>query len=78
MYETIPLKLLPTGCQAQVHEVCGGPEDVHRLAELGLRVGTTVEMVQPGSPCILRLAGANLCFRDCDCLHVLVREGSIN
>ena len=59
-------------------QVVGQPEQVHRLEELGLRGGTTVEMVQNGSPCIIRLAGHKLCFRADDMLHVLVRRGERN
>lgn len=53
----------------------GEPGDVQRLAELGLKPGAAVEMVQPGNPCIIRLAGSKLCFRETDLLSVLVRLG---
>ena len=47
-----------------------------RLEELGLRVGRRVEMIQPGTPCIVRLEGAKLCVRHgADC-HILVRPGA--
>ena len=42
---------------AEIGELVGKPDHVHRLQELGLSSGTVVEMVQPGSPCIVRLAG---------------------
>jgi Fe2+ transport system protein FeoA len=58
-----------------VDEVVGEAGDVHRLAELGLRSGTPVEMVQPGNPCIIRVGGSKLCFRESDLLSVLVRLG---
>jgi hypothetical protein len=35
-----------------------------------------VEMVQPGSPCIIRLDGQKFCFRADELVQVLVRSGS--
>lgn len=68
----IPLKLLPPGRHACIGQLVGKADEVHRLEELGLRAGVTVEMVQSGSPCIIRLNGHKLCFRNSDVLHVLV------
>jgi Fe2+ transport system protein FeoA len=72
MHDLIPLSQLPVGRKAAVGAVLGLPDAVHRLEELGLRAGTTVEMVQSGSPCIVRLAGNKLCFRADELLSVLV------
>ena len=63
------------GQTAEVGVVMGQPEAVHRLEEIGLSGGTKVEMLQPGSPCIIRLAGHKLCFRADELLSVLVRTG---
>lgn len=71
----VPLHCLFAGQSARISEVCGAPEDVRRLAELGLRQGATVEMLQPGSPCIVRLGGQKLCFRADDVMKVLVQPG---
>jgi ferrous iron transport protein A len=76
MHDLIPLMQLRTGDRAAVDCVLGPPDDVHRLEELGLRAGTPVEMIQPGSPCIVRLAGNKLCIRADDLLSVLVRPES--
>jgi Fe2+ transport system protein FeoA len=46
------------------------------MHELGLRDGAAIEMVQSGSPCIIRLAGHKLCFRADELLSVLVRQGA--
>jgi len=73
MHDLIPLAQLPAGARAAVDCVLGRPDDVHRLEELGLRAGTAVEMVQPGTPCIVRLAGHKLGIRADDLLSVLVR-----
>ena len=75
MHELIPLNLLNAGQTAQVGQVLGGPDFVHRLHELGLSAGVQVEMVRPGSPCILQLAGNRLCFRADELVSVLVRPG---
>jgi ferrous iron transport protein A len=76
VHDLIPLSLLPTGQSARVDQVLGLPDEVHRLEELGLRGGASIEMVQSGSPCIIRLAGHKLCFRADELLSVLVRLGA--
>ena len=73
--QVLPLQFLAPGQPALVDDVLGEPADVHRLAELGLKPGAAVEMVQSGNPCIVRLGGSKLCFRDSDLLSVLVRLG---
>jgi ferrous iron transport protein A len=75
MHDVIPLPLLPTGQCARIAQLMGRSDDVHRLEELGLRVGLTVEMVQSGSPCIVLLGGTRLCFRGGEATSVLVRLG---
>lgn len=72
----LPLELLAAGQKADVYQLVGSSADVHRLEELGLRAGATIEMVSPGSPCIIRLSGHKLCFRDGEALGVLVRPGA--
>jgi Fe2+ transport system protein FeoA len=73
MHEIIPLPLLQPGQQAWIDQLLGREDDVHRLQELGLSVGTAVEMVQSGSPCIVSLGGTRLCFRGSEATSVLVR-----
>lgn len=73
--EMLPLTELDAGQTAEIAQLVGRPDDIHRLEELGLRPGATIEMVQPGIPCIIRLAGAKLCFRESDVFSVLVRVG---
>jgi Fe2+ transport system protein FeoA len=76
MHDLIPLNLLRPGQPAHVGHVTGRPDEIHRLHELGLRDGTPIEVVQSGSPCIIRLAGQKLCFRADELLRVLVRRGA--
>ena len=72
----VPLTFLTIGQTAQVGQVLGRPDQVHRLEELGLRGGATIEMVQPGSPCIIRLGANKLCFRADELMSVLVLPAS--
>ena len=76
MHELMPLSLLAPGQRASVGQVLGQPEQVQRLEELGLCGGATIEMLQSGSPCIVRLSGQKLCFRADDLLRVLVHRGA--
>jgi ferrous iron transport protein A len=75
--DLMPLKTLPEGCRACVAEVIGRPDHVQRLRELGFCCGAELEMVRPGSPCIVRLAGHTLCVRGNELLNVLVRRGNL-
>jgi ferrous iron transport protein A len=75
--DLIPLELLPAGQRAYVDQLMGDDDNIHRLQEMGLRHGIIVEMVQPGSPCIVKLMGNKLCIRDANLYQVLVRPGAI-
>ncbi|MBC8872154.1 MAG: ferrous iron transport protein A [Planctomycetes bacterium] len=68
----MPIHLLSLGDKAIVEDLCGTERKVHRLREMGLGPGTEIEMVQPGSPCIIRLGEQRLCFRADESLNVLV------
>jgi len=71
--ELILLGLLSAGQTATVETVLGGIDDVHRLQEIGLRDGATVQMLQPGNPCLVRLGGQKLGIRTDAMATVLVR-----
>lgn len=69
----VPLELLGAGEWADVADVAGEPAWVGRMAELGVRAGCRLQVVQPGSPCLLQVGGCRLCLRG-DCLmRILVR-----
>ncbi len=68
----LPLELLGVGEWAEVAEIHGEPAWVGRMAELGIRVGSRVQVLQPGSPCLLRVGGARLCLRGEQAMHILV------
>lgn len=75
MSDVFPLHMLSVGQRAQIDQLLGKPDDVQRLEELGLRVGTSVEMLQRGTTCIVKLAGSRLAYREQEGCHVLVRAG---
>lgn len=72
MQQLVPLKLLTAGQVALVGQVLGDPGAVQRLAELGMRLGARVQMLQHGSPCIVRLPSGKFCFRDNEAMSILV------
>jgi ferrous iron transport protein A len=75
MPDVFPLQMLSAGQCARIDQLLGRPDEVHRLQELGMRIGTPIEMLQRGATCIVRLDGARLAFRDHDGCRVLVRTG---
>ncbi len=75
MSNLIPLHFLSRGEVAEIDQVVGQRDEVHRLEELGLRSEVVVEMLQPGIPCIVGLAGQRLCFRQNEAVGILVRLG---
>lgn len=68
----VPLDTLRVGESGRIADVDGCAETVTRLAEIGLRNGATVRMVQSGRPCILALDDQRLSFRPEECTHVYV------
>ena len=72
MREFISLSALRPGQLAEIGEVVGPVAHIRRLHELGLRAGALVQMVRSGIPCILRVEGSTLCFRDDDSLRLVV------
>jgi len=75
---SIPLSLLQPGQAGQVDHLTGAADVVKRLQEMGLRPGTKIEMVQAGTPCIVRLGNTKLCFRETEMIHVMVCPGEIS
>ena len=73
----LPLDCLPCGESAEVAEVVGEPRWVGRLAELGLRLGARVKVLQPGSPCLLEVGGCRLSLRIDGASQILVRPAAL-
>jgi ferrous iron transport protein A len=69
----IPVEELDAGQWAEVAEVTGRPTWVSRMAELGVRTGSPLQMVRSGSPCVLRVGGCRLSLRGDLGVRVLVR-----
>jgi ferrous iron transport protein A len=74
MREFTSLSALRPGQVAEIGEVVGPLAHIRRLQELGLRAGALLQMIRCGSPCILRVDGSTLCFRDDNSLRVMVRS----
>jgi Fe2+ transport system protein FeoA len=72
----LPLDMLQAGEWAEVEQVSGHEAWVGRLAELGIREGCRLRVVQPGSPCLLDVGGCRLCLRPGECSQILVRPVS--
>lgn len=69
----LPVEMLNSGQWADVADVSGEPGWVGRLAELGLRAGCRLQVLQPGSPCLLEVGGCRLCLRIDQFTQILVR-----
>jgi len=69
----MPLDMLRAGESAEIEEVSGLPAWVGRLADLGIRQGCRIRVVQPGSLCLLDVGGCKLCLRGGECSQILVR-----
>jgi Fe2+ transport system protein FeoA len=69
----LPLDCLHSGEWAEVLEVTGEARWVGRIAELGVRVGSRLKLVQPGSPCLVEIGGCRLSLRTDDVLQIFVR-----
>jgi ferrous iron transport protein A len=65
--------LLRPGEWADVAEVTGEATWVSRLAELGLRTGSRLRLLQAGWPCLLQVGGCRLSLRSEQGTHILVR-----
>jgi ferrous iron transport protein A len=71
-----PLTTLPFGARATVVEIKLPPENRPRLMEMGLLVGTPVELVRfapLGDPVEIRVRGYNLTLRKHEAEQILVR-----
>jgi ferrous iron transport protein A len=71
--DLLPLELLDRDAWALVAEVTGEHHWVSRLAELGLRTGCRLRVLQPGSPCLLQVGECRLCLRADLAGQILVR-----
>ncbi len=75
--EVVPLKLVQPGVEAEVCQICGEQSQVRRLQEMGICQGCKLKVVCQGSPCIIKVAGSRICFRENELTNILVRVGSV-
>ncbi|MEZ6135057.1 MAG: FeoA domain-containing protein [Pirellulaceae bacterium] len=68
----LPIDLLKVNEEASIVELLGDEKQVHRLSELGLRIGAAIRMVRPGAPCLLAIDGKRLSLRLCNDVEILV------
>jgi len=68
----VPQDCLRAGDWAEIVEVTGDPEWVARLAELGIRVGSRLQVLQAGSPCFIQIGGSRLSLRADLAVQILV------
>ena len=73
----LPLDCLHAGERAEIVEVVAEPRWVGRLAELGVRAGTLVKVLQAGSPCLLEVGGCRLSLRIDGASQILVRPAAL-
>jgi Fe2+ transport system protein FeoA len=74
-----PLTLVAAGIAATVAEINLPPASRPRLMEMGLLVGTTVELVRfapMGDPVEIKVRGYNLTLRKHEAEQILVRTNS--
>jgi Fe2+ transport system protein FeoA len=69
----LPLDCLHAGQWAEVAEVSGEPRWVGRMAELGVRAGCRLRVLQPGTPCLLEVGSSRLSLRGDRAVQILVR-----
>ncbi|MBP90580.1 MAG: hypothetical protein CMJ64_28365 [Planctomycetaceae bacterium] len=68
----LPIQFLHPGEPAVVEALDGPDVVVHRLREMGLEPGAEVEMLQEGSPCIIRIGEQRLSLRFDDSTTIFV------
>ena len=64
--------------QVDVADVCGEPGWVSRLAEMGVRIGSRLRVLQAGSPCLLEVGESRLSLRGEMSLQILVRPVALS
>lgn len=69
----MPLEMLRAGELATVCDIDGNEQWVARLDEMGLRAGTEIRMIRPGSPCIVAFENHRLSLRGEECGSVMVQ-----
>ena len=70
--QVVPLEFLSVGERGRIYDLDGDRGLVDRLAEMGVRQGVEIHMVQTGSPCIVAFDNHRFSFRVDEAVSVLV------
>ena len=70
--QVIPLEFLSIGERGRICNLDGDQRLVDRLAEMGVRQGVEIHMIQTGSPCIVAFDNHRFSFRCDEAATVLV------
>jgi len=73
MTTLMPLTAMAVGQSAVVAHIHAESALVDRLREIGVRPGAEIQMLQRGSPCVVRLDGQKLCLRADELISVMVQ-----
>ena len=72
--DLLPLELLRPGQRGEVCDISGDPSWIARLAELGVRVGCRLRLLQCGPTCLFQCeGGGRLSLRGDEQFQILVR-----
>ena len=70
--QVVPLEFLSVGERGRICDLNGNRGLVDRLAEMGLRQGVEIHMIQTGSPCIVAFDNHRFSFRCDETASILV------
>ena len=73
MHPLTPISSLIPGQKAEVGQLTGRDTEIRRMQELGIHVGAKIEMISPGSPCVVCIDGKSYAFRATELIRVLTR-----
>lgn len=72
--EIFPLDSLSRRERGTVFDLEGPASVVHRMREIGIREGATIEMVRPGQPCLVCIDNRRISIRCQDCQILVSRQ----
>jgi Fe2+ transport system protein FeoA len=65
--------MVSSGQAVEVVDLEGDPGWIGRVQELGIRIGASLRVLRPGSPCMLQVGDNRFCLRCSSGSCVLVR-----
>ena len=70
--QVVPLEFRSVGERGRIYDLDGDRGLIDRLAEMGIRQGVEIHIVQTGSPCIVAFDNHRLSFRCDESASILV------